>query len=409
MAFVSAARDDALEAAQEHWSGKAMAIVALCFALNMADGMDLLVLSFIAPSLQNEWSVSPAQLAIVFSAGLAGMALGGLGVAPLADRFGRRRMVALAMGLMTLAMVVSAYTHSVAELALVRFFVGTGIGTVLACIAAIAARVAPRKHRNFAVGVLQAGYPVGAMLTGFITAWALPLFGWRAILLGTAVVSALMVPVILAVLPGGLDAGASGRQSGIGEVISGKRRANSIRLWIAAICGFMALYFITSWITKLSIEAGLPQTQAIIASAIYNFGAFAGTVAMSIAGTHYDVRRLCGVLLTATAGVFLFFGGVAMPLWGVLASAFVMGVTLQGGFNMLYPLAAQVYPDAVRATGIGWAFGIGRIGAFCGPLLGGWALGQHWPLVGIFALFCGPLLIAAASAVGVSKDGDAEG
>lgn len=385
-----------------------MAIVALCFALNMADGMDLLVLSFIAPSLQNEWSVSPAQLAIVFSAGLAGMALGGLGVAPLADRFGRRRMVALAMGLMALAMVVSAYTHSVAQLALVRFFVGTGIGTVLACIAAIAARVAPRKHRNFAVGVLQAGYPIGAMLTGFITAWALPLFGWRAILLGTAAVSALMVPVILAVLPGGLDAGASGQKTGIGEVVSGARRANSIRLWVSAICGFMALYFITSWITKLSIEAGLPQTQAIIASAIYNFGAFAGTVAMSIAGTHYDVRRLCSVLLAATAGVFLFFGGVSMPLWGVLVSAFVMGVTLQGGFNMLYPLAAQVYPDAVRATGIGWAFGIGRIGAFTGPLLGGWALGQHWPLVGIFALFCGPLLIAAASAVGVSRDGDAE-
>jgi cyanate permease len=92
----------------------------------------------------------------------------------------------------------------------------------------------------------------------------------------------------------------------------------------------MALYFITSWITKLSIEAGLPQTQAIIASAIYNFGAFAGTVAMSIAGTRYDVRRLCSVLLAATAGVFLFFGGVSMPLWGVLAAAFVMGVTLQG-------------------------------------------------------------------------------
>lgn len=408
MAFVSAApdtvHDAALDAADDHWTRKAMAIVALCFALNMADGMDVLVVSFIAPSLQNEWGVSPAELAIVFSTGLAGMALGGLGLAPMADRFGRRRMVALAMTLMALAMAVSSLTHSVMELAIVRFFIGTGIGTVLACISAIAARVAPRQHRNFAVGVLQAGYPIGAMFTGFVTAWALPVFGWHCVLLGTAAVSALLVPVILSILPAGLDAGASGQQAGIGEVVSGSRRANSIRLWVATICGFMALYFITSWITKLSIEAGLPQTQAIIASAIYNFGAFAGTVAMSIAGTHYDVRRLCGILLAATSGVFLFFGGVSMPLWGVLASAFLMGVTLQGGFNMLYPLAAQVYPDAVRATGIGWAFGIGRIGAFTGPLLGGWALGQHWPLVAIFALFCGPLLIAAISAAGVSKD-----
>lgn len=407
MAFASAAdtvHGAAVETAQDRWTRKAMGIVALCFALNMADGMDLLVVSFIAPSLQNEWGVSPAQFAIVFSAGLAGMALGGLGLAPMADRFGRRRMVALAMTLMALAMAVSSLTRSVMELAFVRFFIGTGIGTVLACISAIAARVAPRRHRNFAVGVLQAGYPIGAMFTGFITAWALPVFGWHRVLLGTAAVSALLVPVILAVLPAGLDGGASAQTARIGELVSGARRTNSIRLWIATICGFMALYFITSWITKLSIEAGLPQTQAIIASAIYNFGAFAGTVAMSIAGTHYDVRRLCSVLLAATAGVFLFFGGVSMPLWGVLASAFVMGVTLQGGFNMLYPLAAQVYPDAVRATGIGWAFGIGRIGAFTGPLLGGWALGQHWPLVAIFALFCGPLLIAALSAAGVGKD-----
>lgn len=387
------------------WTTRSMAIVTLCFALNMADGMDVLVVSFIAPSLQALWQVSPAELAIVFSMGLAGMALGGLGLAPLADRFGRRRMVALAMALMAVAMAVSSFTHSVVELAFVRFFVGIGIGTVLACISSIAARVAPARHRNFAVGVLQAGYPIGAMLTGFVTAWALPLFGWQAVLLATALVSAALVPVILAVLPTGMDSEAGGHGMGIVEVVSGERRANSIKLWTATICGFMALYFITSWITKLSIEAGLPQTQAIIASAIYNFGAFFGTVAMSMAGTRFDVRTLCSVLLVATAGVFLFFGGVAMPLWGVLATAFVMGVTLQGGFNMLYPLAAQVYPDHIRATGIGWAFGIGRIGAFSGPLIGGWALGQHWPLIAIFGLFCGPLLLSAWAAASVGRKG----
>lgn len=402
MSFSPADASSGSNTADTGWSPKVIAIVALCFALNMADGMDVLVVSFIAPSLQQQWGVSPAQLAIVFSMGLAGMALGGLGLAPLADRLGRRRVVGGAMGLMAVAMAVSSLTRSIAELATVRFFVGTGIGTVLACISSIAAHVAPRKHRNFAVGVLQAGYPIGAMFTGFITAWALPVFGWQAILLATAVVSAALVPVILTVLPAGLDVAASSVKPRIADVVSGPRLMNSVKLWIATICGFTALYFITSWITKLSIEAGLPQTEAIIASAIYNFGAFAGTVSMSIAGTRYDVRKLSAGLLAATAGVFLFFGGVSLPLWAVLATAFVMGVTLQGGFNMLYPLAAQVYPEYIRATGIGWVFGIGRIGAFCGPLIGGWALGQHWPLVAIFGLFCLPLLIAAWAARSVS-------
>jgi MFS family permease len=185
------------------------------------------------------------------------------------------------------------------------------------------------------------------------------------------------------------------------EIVAGPRLRSSALLWTATICGYMALYFITSWITKLSVEAGLPETQAIIASAIYSFGAFAGTLAMSLAGTRFDIRKIAAGLLASAIGFFLLFGGVSMPLAGVLMTAFAMGVTLQGGFNALYPIAANVYPDEVRATGIGWAMGIGRIGAFSGPLIGGWALAQHLPLVAVFGIFCAPLAIAALAAQSV--------
>jgi len=352
------------------WDTKTILIVLLCFMLNMVDGMDLLVMSFIAPALQKEWAIGPAQFSLVFSSGLAGMALGGVGLSPLADRFGRRRLVVVAIGLMALAMLVSSQAQSVVQLAAIRFVVGIGIGTVLACIAAVAARVAPQRHRNFAVGVLQAGYPIGAMITGFLTAWALPRFGWRPVLVATAGFSALFVPLILMILPAQVDAGHRAEKVPLKSIVDGSRLRSSVLLWTGTICGFMALYFITSWITKLAIEAGLPETQAIIASAVYNFGAFSGTLAMSVAGTRVDIRKIGSTLLFITIGVFLLFGGVAMPLGGVLVTAFVMGVTLQGGFNALYPIAARIYPDAVRATGIGWAMGIGRIGAFAGPLLG---------------------------------------
>ncbi len=380
------------------WDRKSIAIVLLCFVLNMIDGMDVLAISYIAPALQKDWGVSPAELSIVFSAGLAGMALGGLGLAPLADRFGRRRMIVLAIALMAIAMLISSRATSVAQLASIRFFVGTGIGTVLACIAAVAARVAPAKHRNFAIGILQGGYPIGAMITGFVFAWMLPIYGWQHLLIGAAFVSALCIPLIFAILPAQLEAEISGQSASLVMTVAGPRLRNSVLLWTATICGFMALYFITSWITKLSVEAGLPQAQAIIASAIYSFGAFSGTLVMSIVGTHFDIRKICAGLLAAAIGFFLLFGGVAMPLAGVLFAAFAMGVTLQGGFNALYPIAANVYPDEVRATGIGWAFGIGRIGAFTGPLVGGWALAEHLPLITVFGIFCVPLLIAALAA-----------
>jgi AAHS family 4-hydroxybenzoate transporter-like MFS transporter len=385
------------------WTRHSALIVALCFVLNMIDGMDLLVISFLAPTLQKEWAVDAAAFAIVFSSSLAGMALGGLGLAPLADKVGRRRMIVTAIALMAASMWLSSYAQSLNALILARFIVGTGIGTVLACIAAISARAAPEKHRNFAVGILQGGYPIGAMITGFVTAWALPHYGWRIIVEATAVISLLSIPFILWIIPNdSAPTATKAEKMPISAVIRGDRRAASIRLWIATICGFMALYFVTSWITKLSIEAGLPETQAIIASAIYNLGAFVGTFWMSVAGIKRDIRAICFALLIASAAVFLFFGGVPMPLIGVLSTAFVMGITLQGGFNSLYPIAAKIYPDDVRATGIGWAFGIGRIGAFTGPLVGGWALSQHLPLVLVFGIFCIPLTIAALSARGIS-------
>jgi len=379
------------------WTRSSAMIIMLCFVLNMVDGMDVLVVSYVAPALQMAWQIGPGEFAFVFSAGLAGMAIGGIGLAPLADRFGRRRMIVLALTVMTLAMLASSTAKSVGELAAYRIVVGTGIGTVLACIAAVAARVAPAKHRNFAVGVLQAGYPIGAMLSGFATAWALPHYGWQAVMIATAAISAICIPFVLAILPARLATNSVGQHVQLKQIIAQDRRWSSLLLWTSVICGFMALYFITSWITKLAIEAGLPETQAIIASAIYNFGAFSGTFAMSVAGTRVDVRKISSLLLIATAAIFLFFGGVSLPLAGVLVTAFIMGACLQGGFNALYPIAAQVYPDHIRATGIGWAMGIGRIGAFSGPLIGGWALAKDLPLVAVFAIFCVPLLIAAVA------------
>jgi len=383
------------------WSRRALVTVALCFLINMIDGMDIMLMSYLAPSLQQEWSVGPAEFSIVFSAGLAGMALGGLGLAPLADRYGRKRLVLFALALMSLAMLASSQARTVLQLVSLRVVVGTGIGTVLACIAALAAEHAPPRYRNFAVGFLQGGYPVGAMISGFVTAWALPIFGWHGVLLGAGLVSLLVFPLVLIWLPESLRMTRGTARPTTKDAIGGSRLQASLLLWTAAICAVMALYFIASWITKLAIEAGLPQTDAIIASAVYNGGAFVGVTAMSLAATRIDIRKLACLFLVAAAVTFVWFGGLRMSVGMTLLAAGVMGLALQGGFNALYPLAARIYPEHVRATGIGWAMGLGRIGAFIGPLVGGWALGMNWPLVAVFGLFCVPLLIAAAASIGI--------
>lgn len=87
-----------------NWTARQILVVATCFILNMLDGMDVLILSYIAPALSSDWQVSPESLGVVFSAGLAGMAAGGLLIAPLADRFGRRKLILASLIMMAVAM-----------------------------------------------------------------------------------------------------------------------------------------------------------------------------------------------------------------------------------------------------------------------------------------------------------------
>ncbi|MFE0754882.1 MFS transporter [Inquilinus sp. NPDC058860] len=422
-------REGAPGARQERgWSAQQALVVALCFVINMLDGMDVLILSYIAPSLSADWGVRPDRLGVVFSAGLAGMAIGGLFVAPLADRYGRRRLILVSIVLMTAAMIASGFADTIGHLIALRLMVGIGIGAVLASMAALTAEYAPPRHRDFAVGFLQAGYPIGATITGFVVAWQLPIHGWHAMLLGAGLLSAATIPVVALLLPESMDflarrqpAGALPRinrlrrrfgqeplarlpditqeaaaEAGPRGLFAQGRTGSTLLLWLAIILCFMTLYFVISWIPKLAVEAGLDTADAIYAGAIYNIGAFFGTASIGLIAAKVDLRRLIFLYLLGAAAALILFGSGVLPLGPLLIAAFLIGVAVQGGFNGLYPLAARLYPAEARGTGIGWAMGVGRIGAVIGPLLGGWLLAAEVSLPVIFVVFAVPVVLGGA-------------
>lgn len=418
--------------AQGHdgWTARQIGVVAICFMLNMLDGMDVLILSYIAPALSIDWKVDPQSLGVVFSASLAGMAAGGLLIAPLADKFGRRRLILAAVTMMTVAMFGSAFAGSITELIVSRFVVGIGIGTVLASMAALTAEYAPARHRTFAVGFLQAGYPVGATITGFVVASNIDAHGWQTMLLGAAVLCLVALPLIFFSLPESVDflisrqprgalarankllvsigrptlaalparAEADANRLGLRGVLGEGRKLGTILLWMATIFGFMTLYFVISWIPKLAMEAGLPTTDAIYAGAVYNIGAFIGITSIGLAASRFDLGRLILTYLALAAVALVVFGAVSMPIGATLLTAFLIGAFIQGGFNGCYPLATSFYPPEVRSTGLGWAMGVGRIGAVIGPMLGGFLLAEKVPLSTIFAIFAVPAVLAGVCA-----------
>jgi benzoate transport len=415
------------------WTRARAFVVVLCFLLSMLDGADLLVMSFIAPVLSRDWSVTPERLGVLFSASLAGMAIGCLLIAPLADRYGRRPMLIAALVLAAVAMMSSAFATGVSELMLARLFVGIAVGTIGVTMTTMTAEYAPARYSNFAVGFVQAGWPFGSIITAFAAAKILPGYGWQSMLAGIGILSLILLILVILWVPESLSFLLARRPSNALQKINAirlkldlaalaglpqfedsrstatlralfadARMLPSLLLWSAVTLGYFDLYFVISWIPKLAAQAGLPLTQAIYAGATYNLGAFIGTAAVGWIAIRYPLGRVVATYLALAAVAMLIFGSIAMPVSLTLLASLAIGVTVQGGFNGFWALAAQLYPAEIRSTGVGWALGVGRIGAVLGPIIGGLLLGANVPLAIVFAIFAVPLIAAAGMSLHIN-------
>ncbi len=407
------------------WKPLQVIAVGLCFLLNMLDGADLLVMSFVAPVLSDEWAIAPSDLGVIFSASLAGMAGGCLFIAPLADRFGRRSLIIYALAVVAVAMVISSQVHSVEAMILARFVVGLGVGTIGVTMTAMASEFAPPKYHDFAVGFVQAGWPFGSIITAFLTVALLPEYGWRPVLLTIGVLSLGLLLIALVLMPESIDfllrrqprnalarankLGArldrqhfdalppkpqAAAKIGVLRLFDDGRLRSGIILWLAVALGYFVLYFVINWIPELTTRAGLPVDQAIYAGATYNLGAFLGISAMGWLAVRHSLPRVVALFFFTSAVALLIFGNLSMPLALTLLAALAVGFTVQGGFNGFWALSARFYPTDIRSTGIGWSMGVGRVGAVLGPLVGGYLVEADLAMGAIFAIYAVPAVIA---------------
>ena len=400
--------------------------IAICFLMSVLDGMDILVVSYCAPAIAEDLNLGPKTLGFIFSAALIGMAIGAILLAPLADIFGRKKLILASALIMGLSVILTAFSATILELIIMRLISGLGIGCMLATTATLTSENVLNNSKDFWVSLVISGYPVGAVVSGYIAAAIVPTYGWESMFILAGLTTLITIPLIFFFLsespqfylkkqPHGalekvnrilikmnfnpLDSLpkielSANKNPQVYKLFSKKYKTSTLQLWSALFFAFGCLYFLISWIPKLATDAGLSIELAIYAGTIFNVGAFFGIILQGYFSSKIGLKKTISIFLFLTfllmASFKLFIGTDIL-----LLIYFLLGFSLQGGFVGLYSVAARLYPTEFKTTGVGWAIGMGRVGGIIAPLIGGLFISMGLSLSGNFFIFSIPALFAS--------------
>jgi benzoate transport len=391
--------------------------VAITVGLTALDGFDVLSISFAAPGIAAEWGIDRAALGVVLSMELIGMALGSIVLGGLADRIGRRPTMLGCLVLMTGGMFMVTVVRQIADLEIWRFITGLGIGGLLACSNAVAAEFSNLRRRSLCVSLMAVGYPVGAVIGGLIVRQLLREHDWRAVFYFGGTITALFIPLVLLLVPESVHwlaqkqpPGALARinralarmrhaaiaalpsippgvpKRSVSEIFAPALIVTTLLSTLAYFFHIMTFYFIMKWVPKIVVDMHFPASAAAGVLIWANVGGALGGTLLGLLSQRVGVKPLTiGVMLLSVVMVILF--GRSRPDLNELSllcagAGFFTNAAIIG----LYAIFAQAFPTQVRATGTGFAIGIGRGGSVLAPITAGllFKWGYTLPTVAVY-------------------------
>ncbi|VVE12555.1 glucose transporter [Pandoraea horticolens] len=421
---------DALQSAPlgafHYWLGTLLALILLF------DGFDLYNAAYIVHDVTALWHLSPSQIGVLLSCGLAGFAAGSAVSGLFSDRVGRRRVLLTGIwlsGLMSLA--IALFTHDLRTFIALRFVMGISLGLLMPVAVTYINEIAPKRSANvFTIVFFTCGWIGGATASGFIAAWLIPQHGWQSMYY----VGSLSVVLALALqfaLPESVSFLASrGRQEAVraqlkrlwptraaafdhatftspdagvkagsvAALFSGKFRRQTICFWAMGALSLFSSYGLSGWLPTIMLKRGENLSTSFAYGSLLVFASAFGSLICGVVADRIGNRRLamslawlCGaaaiaVLATAAGGTVTFAGIV-------VAGMFVIGTQ-----TVLNNLVAVSYPTEIRSTAVGLYLGIARVGAMCGPAIAG-VLQQATGGAGVMFVVLGAALVTAAALV----------
>ena len=404
--------------------------VGVTMGLSALDGFDVLAVTLAAPGLTRDWHISHGALGAVLSAGLLGMAIGSLLLAPLADLLGRRSLLFLTLALMGTGMGMSGSSHSVLELSLWRVVTGLGIGAMIPVINPLATEFANARRRDLAVSLMAVGYPVGGVAGAGAATLLLRTHHWSVLFFLGAGLSLIAAAVVWLWLPEPLSFLVERPRSdalrrvndllarfGVPPVDSlpapktrlARQRLRDL-LGVRSIAGTLyvtllnllyviAVYYVLSWVPQLVADLGFSPADAASVSFAANLAGIAGGVLFGWTATQVPVRPLAAGVFAAFALLTVAFSVAAADLYVLRMLGAALGFFLFGGMCALHSIVSRSFSDHIRASGAGFVMGIGRAGSALVPVVTGLMFSFGVGRTSIALALAGGVLLAAGLAL----------
>ncbi|WP_404432775.1 MFS transporter [Microbacterium lacus] len=407
------------------------------------DAMDVGLISFIIAALAVQWSLEPTETAWIAAIGFVGMAIGATVGGLLADRLGRRQVFAATLLIYGLATGASALVGGLTALLILRFLVGLGLGAELPVASTYVSEFAPARIRGRLIVILEAFWAVGWTAAALIGFFVIPGSdnGWRwAFAIGAIpALYALIVRWGLPESPRWLErqgksaqaeaivvsfeqsagvtspthttpspppAKAASARARLAALWSTEFRIRTASLWLVWFCVNFSYYGAFIWIPSILVSQGYDLVRSFGFTLIITLAQLPGYAVAAWLIEVWGRRLTLSVFLVGSAIAAIFFG-TATTESAVIAAGMALSFFNLGAWGALYAVTPELYPTSLRATGSGWAAGVGRIASIVAPLTVPVVLvaGGAPMLFVVFAVF---FAIAAIAAWGlVDRKGEA--
>jgi len=369
-------------------------------AMMMGDSWDVAVVGYSMPSLRHEWTLTSLQVGAILSCGFAGQLLGALSFGSLAERFGRLRVLNIAVLLMSAISLVCAAVTDPILFAALRFIQGIGFGGAAPVCATYIHELAPTASRGRYFLSYQFLVVAGFSLCAGVSSLVIPAFGWRPMFV-LAAFPALLAPLVLLTLPESPRWLASiGRQDATNRALaklgapplSGpidltirvvtssvpirdlfspgltRRTLFTCLLWL---CTAMVSNAFSAWGATLLVDGfHLTLKQSLRVGAIAGIGYGLTPLLFALMIDHTGRRPVAIVAAVITLGTTLALALLGLTQPSLSVSLITVGwITSGASFIIIWPYTGEVFPTKVRSTALGLCSGVARIGSMLTPLV----------------------------------------